>query len=305
MIYTVTLNPSLDYIVRVRNFRTGKLNRTYYENVLPGGKGINVSIVLENLGQKSTALGFVAGFTGREIEARLKRAGVDSDFIEVREGMSRINVKLRSDEETEINGQGPKITDEDIRALFEKLDRLQKDDLLVISGSVPGTLPGDMYERILSRLEGKGIDAVVDAERDLLVNVLKYHPFLIKPNNIELGEIYGVKLSKRDEVIPYAKKLREEGARNVLVSMAGEGAVLISEQGEVLQGEAKKGRVVNSVGAGDSMVAGFLTGYMEYDGDMEKALLMGLGAGSASAFSPNLATRQEVEALLAGQLHAK
>ncbi|MDO4614246.1 MAG: 1-phosphofructokinase [Lachnospiraceae bacterium] len=298
MIYTVTFNPSLDYIVRVENFTLGTVNRTYYENILPGGKGINVSIVLKNLGHESTVLGFMAGFTGREIEARLADYGVSSDFIGVKEGLSRINVKMKSNEESEINGQGPKITDENIEELYAKLDSLKSGDMLVISGSIPNTLPDDMYERIMSRLEGRGIDIVVDATRDLLVNVLKYHPFLIKPNNHELGEIYGVTLATQDEVIPYAKKLQEEGARNVLISMAGEGAVFISEKGDVLKSPAPKGKVVNSVGAGDSMVAGFLTGYMDNDGDYEKAFKMGLCTGSASAFSPDLATRPEVEALL-------
>ena len=217
MIYTVTFNPSLDYIIRVENLRLGVINRTYYENILPGGKGINVSIVLKNMGHESCALGFMAGFTGREIAARLATYGV----------------------------------------------KLQAGDILIISGSVPNTLPGDMYERIMSRLEGKGIDIVVDAEKDLLVNVLKYHPFLIKPNNHELGDIYGVTLKTKDEVVPYAKKLQEEGARNVLISMAGEGAVFISEKGDVMKSEAPKGTVVNSVGAGDSMVAGFVTGMIE------------------------------------------
>ena len=297
MIYTVTFNPSLDYIVRVENFRAGTINRTYYENILPGGKGINVSIVLKNLGHDSTALGFMAGFTGREICARLEKFGVASDFIDVAEGLSRINLKMKSDEETEINGQGPNITDGDIEKLYEKLDTLQAGDILIISGSVPNTLPGDMYERIMSRLEGRGIEIVVDAEKDLLVNVLKFHPFLIKPNNHELGAIYGVELKKKDEVVPYAKKLQEVGAKNVLISMAGEGAVFISEKGDVLKSEAPKGKVVNSVGAGDSMVAGFMTGYLE-TGDYEKAFKMGLCTGSASAFSPDLATRPEVEALL-------
>ncbi|MDO4619295.1 MAG: 1-phosphofructokinase [Lachnospiraceae bacterium] len=299
MIYTVTFNPSLDYIVRVEGFKAGQINRTYYENILPGGKGINVSIVLKNLGHDSTALGFTAGFTGREIERRLKESGIGAEFIAVSEGMTRINLKMKSDEETEINGQGPKITEENIQELYSKLDTLQAGDLLVISGSVPNTLPGDMYERIMSRLEGRGIDIVVDAERDLLVNVLKYHPFLIKPNNHELGAIYGVELKKQDEVIPYAKKLQEAGARNVLISMAGEGAVFISEKGDIIKSAAPKGKVVNSVGAGDSMVAGFLTGYMESEGDYDKAFRMGVCTGSASAFSPDLATRPEVEALLA------
>lgn len=299
MIYTVTFNPSLDYIVRVKNFKAGTINRTYYENILAGGKGINVSIVMKNLGHESTALGFTAGFTGAEIERRLRDYGISTDFIHVKEGLTRINLKMKSDEETEINGQGPKITEEDIEALYAKLDTLKAGDILIISGSVPNTLPGDMYERIMSRLDGRGIDIVVDAEKDLLVNVLKYHPFLIKPNNHELGAIFGVELEKKDEVVPYAKKLQEMGARNVLISMAGEGAVFISEKGDVLKSEAPKGTVVNSVGAGDSMVAGFMTGYLDNGGDYEKAFKMGLCTGSASAFSPNLATRPEVEALLA------
>lgn len=298
MIYTVTFNPSLDYIVRVENFKAGKINRTYYENILPGGKGINVSIVLKNLGHDSAALGFKAGFTGNELASRLVNYGVQAQFIEVAEGMTRINLKMKSDEETEINGQGPNILESDIQKLYEQLDTLKAGDTLVISGSVPNTLPGDMYERIMSRLEGRGIDIVVDAERDLLVNVLKYHPLLIKPNNHELGAIYGVELKTRDEVIPYAKKLQEEGARNVLISMAGEGAVFISEKGDIIKSAAPKGKVVNSVGAGDSMVAGFLAGMIESDGDYNTAFRMGVCTGSASAFSPDLATREEVEALL-------
>jgi 1-phosphofructokinase len=297
MIYTVTFNPSLDYIVRVDHFRPGALNRTAYEHILPGGKGINVSIVLRNLGHESTALGFVAGFTGGELERRLNASGVKSDFIHVRDGYTRINVKLKSDEETEINGAGPAITDAEIEALYAKLDTLKKGDLLIISGSVPSTLPGDLYERIMKRLAGRGIEIVVDAERELLVNVLEDHPFLIKPNNHELGEIFGVELKRREDVVPYAIKLQEKGARNVLVSMAGDGAVFLSETGSVSMSEAVKGTVVNSVGAGDSMVAGFMSGYLE-SGDYGQAFRMGLCAGSASAFSPDLATRAEVEELL-------
>ena len=297
MIYTVTFNPSLDYIVRVDDLTLGEVNRVTYENVLPGGKGVNVSIVLGNLGHKSCALGFTAGFTGAEIEARMSAYGADCDFIKVAEGMSRINVKVKSQEETEINGLGPNITDADVEALFAKLDELKAGDYLVIAGSVPSTLPSDMYERIMARLDGRGINIAVDAERDLLTRVLQYHPFVIKPNNHELGDIFGVKLTKREEVVPYAKKLQERGARNVIVSMAGEGAVFVSEDGEVAMSEAPKGTVVNSVGAGDSMVAGFLAGVIE-TGDMAQAFRMGLCTGSASAFSPDLATRPEVEALL-------
>ena len=215
MIYTVTFNPSLDYIVRVNNFKPGVINRTYYENILPGGKGINVSIVLSNLGHDSVALGFMAGFTGEDIEDLMKGFGCGTDFIRVKEGFSRINVKMKSDEETEINGQGPRITEEDIEKLYEKLDSLVAGDILIISGSVPNTLPQDVYERIMKRLDGRGIRIIVDAERDLLTKSLRYHPWLIKPNNHELGAIYGVTLRTQDEVIPYAKKLQEEGAQNV------------------------------------------------------------------------------------------
>ena len=298
MIYTVTFNPSLDYIIRVDNLTLGAVNRVNYENILPGGKGINVSIVLGNLGHKSVALGFTAGFTGREIEDRMRSYGADCDFIHVAEGMSRINVKVKSNEESEINGLGPKITEADVDALFAKLDELKAGDYLVIAGSVPSMLPSDMYERIMERLDGRGINIAVDAERDLLTRVLQYHPFVIKPNNHELGDIFGVKLTTREEVVPYARKLQEQGARNVIISMAGEGAVFVSEDGEVAMSEAPKGTVVNSVGAGDSMVAGFLAGVIE-TGDMAQAFRMGLCTGSASAFSPDLATRPEVEALLA------
>ena len=228
----------------------------------------------------------------------MQTSGAKSDFIHVAEGMSRINMKIKAAEETEINGIGPKILESDIDALYARLDALQRGDTLVIAGSVPSMLPSDMYERIMDRLDGRGIDIVVDAERDLLVKVLRYHPFLIKPNNHELGAIFGVELSTRDEVVPYARKLQEKGARNVLVSMAGEGAVLVPESGDVIMGEAPKGTVVNSVGAGDSMVAGFLAGYQESDGDYAAAFKMGVATGSASAFSAKLATRPEVEALL-------
>ncbi len=298
MIYTVTFNPSIDYIVRMPRLESGAINRVTYEDILPGGKGINVSIVLSNLGHESCALGFVAGFTGAEIVRLMQTSGAKSDFIHVAEGMSRINMKIKAAEETEINGIGPKILESDIDALYARLDALQPGDTLVIAGSVPSMLPSDMYERIMDRLDGRGIDIVVDAERDLLVKVLRYHPFLIKPNNHELGAIFCVELSTRDEVVPYARKLQEKGARNVLISMAGEGAVLVTEAGDVIMGEAPKGTVVNSVGAGDSMVAGFLAGYQESDGDYAAAFRMGVVTGSASAFSAKLATRPEVEALL-------
>ena len=298
MIATVTFNPSLDYIVRVDDMRLGAINRTTYEQVLPGGKGVNVSIVLGNLGHESRALGFVAGFTGAELERLCAQAGVRADFIRVAEGMTRVNVKVKSAEETELNGQGPQITEKDVEALFAKLDGLGAGDTLVVSGSVSACLPHDMYERIMERLAGCDVRIVVDAERDLLTRVLPYRPFLVKPNNHELGDIFGVTLRTRDEVVPYARRLQEMGAVNVLVSMAGEGGVLVDETGAVHQSPAARGTVVNSVGAGDSSVAGFLAGLME-TGSYEAAFRMALAAGSASAFSDHLATRAEVEVLLA------
>ena len=297
MIYTVTFNPSLDYIVSVDHFKAGEVNRTTAELMFPGGKGINVSMVLKNLGVESLALGFMAGFTGREIVRLLGERQVKSDFIEVDEGISRINVKMRSDEESEINGMGPAISADDISKLYSQLDRLQKDDVLVLAGSIPSIMPESMYMDIMKYLKDRQICIVVDATKDLLLNVLEYHPFLIKPNNHELGEIFGVRLRTKDEVIPYARKMQEKGARNVLVSMAGEGALLVTEDGKVYESMPPEGKVKNSVGAGDSMVAGFLAGYME-NGDYEKAFYMGLCTGSASAFSDNLATKAEVKSLL-------
>lgn len=294
MIYTVTFNPSLDYIVSVEDFKLGLTNRTSSELILPGGKGINVSTVLGNLGIENTALGFLAGFTGKEIERRLKEMGVASDFIEINEGVSRINLKLKSIDGTEINGSGPVISPEDVEKLMEKLDKLGEGDVLFLAGSIPTSMPDDMYQKIMAKLDGKGVMIVVDATRDLLLNVLEYHPFLIKPNNHELGDIFGVKLSEREEVVPYAKKLQEKGAVNVLVSMAGKGAVLLAEDGSVYAAEAPKGTLKNGVGAGDSMVAGFLAGYGE-SGDYEHAFRMGLAAGSASAFSEQLATKDEIK----------
>lgn len=298
MIYTVTFNPSLDYIIRLDSFTAGEINRTRYEQILGGGKGINVSIVLKNLGHDSTALGFTAGFTGEEIKRQLAEFGVQNDFVQLKEGNSRINVKVKAGEETEINGQGPNITAEAQQQLFDQLDALVEGDTLVLAGSIPNTLPDDIYQRIMERLAGKGIRIVVDATKKLLMNVLPYHPFLIKPNNHELGEMFGVVLKSDEEIITYAKKLQDMGARNVLISMAGDGAIMITEGGEVYKCPAPKGTLVNSVGAGDSMVAGFICGLAE-TGSYERAFLMGVSTGSASAFSENLATRAEADALLA------
>lgn len=294
MIYTVTFNPSLDYIVSVEDFKLGLTNRTSSELILPGGKGINVSTVLRNLGVKNTALGFYAGFVGTEIVRRLQQMDVDAEFIQIQEGVSRINVKLKSIDGTEINGAGPVIGSDKVEELMGKLEKLGEGDVLFLAGSIPSSMPDDMYEQIMARLDGKGVMIVVDATKDLLLNVLKYHPFLIKPNNHELGEIFGVELKTREDVVPYGKKLQEKGARNVLISMAGEGAVLVAEDGQVFEEPAPKGILVNGVGAGDSMVAGFMAGWMEKQ-EYEYAFHMGIAAGSASAFSENLATREEIE----------
>lgn len=298
MIYTVTFNPSLDYIVSVEHFETGKVNRTSKELMFPGGKGINVSLVLKNLGLDSTALGFMAGFTGKEIERLLDDRQVHSDFIPVAEGISRINVKLRSDEESEINGMGPGIGQAEIDKLYGKLDALKDGDILVLAGSIPSVMPETMYKDIMERLKGRGIRIVVDATKDLLHMVLPLHPFLVKPNNHELGEIYGVTLTTKEEVMPYAKRMQSEGAVNVLISMAGDGALLVAEDGKVYESLPPKGKVKNSVGAGDSMVAGFIAGYLK-SSSYEEAFYTGLCTGSASAFSDNLATREEVNGLLA------
>ena len=293
MIYTVTFNPSLDYIVSVDDFKLGLTNRTSSELILPGGKGTNVSTVLKNLGFESTALGFVAGFTGNEIVKRLNDMGIKSDFISIENGISRINLKLKSIDGTEINGAGPDISEENVNELMDKLNQLKEGDVLVLAGSIPSSMSDNIYRDIMADLKDRGVMIVFDATKDLLLNVLEYHPFLIKPNNHELGEIFDVKLTTREEVIPYGRKLQEKGARNVLVSMAGEGAVLIAEDGQVFDAPAPKGKLINGVGAGDSMVAGFVAGWIEKQ-DYEYAFHMGVASGSASAFSENLATKEEI-----------
>jgi len=297
MIYTVTFNPSLDYVVTVKDFQVGMTNRTESEKLLPGGKGINISIVLKNLGIENTALGFVAGFTGKEIVRRVEELGVNAEFIELCDGVSRINLKLQSIEGTEINGAGPDISKKQAEELSERIDRLQSGDILCLAGSIPKSMPSDSYQRILERLRNKDVLTVVDATKDLLTKVLEYRPFLIKPNNHELGELFGVTLETREEVVAYGKRLQEQGARNVLVSLSGEGAVLIAENGQVFSAPAPKGRLVNGVGAGDSMVAGFLAGWLEKQ-EYQHAFEMGLAAGSASAFSEELATKEEIMTVL-------
>lgn len=300
MIYTVTFNPSLDYIVSVRNFEEGSVNRSSDEMILPGGKGINVSIVLNNLGMESHLLGFIAGFTGKEIERMVSDDGCISEFIKVDNGFSRINVKMRSEKESEINGIGPAISNSEMTQLLDKLDKLKEGDVLVLAGSIPTSIPDTIYYDIMKMLSDRKIMIVVDATKDLLLNVLPLHPFLIKPNKQELAEMMNLENLSKEDIVKNAFELQKRGARNVLVSMAGEGAILVTEDGNVYSSAAHKGNVVNSVGAGDSMVAGFIYGYLK-NKDYKEAFETGLCAGSASAFSQNLATKEQVEELLIKQ----
>lgn len=297
MIYTVTLNPALDYVMKLNQLLPGGMNRAEKTQLLPGGKGINVSLMLHNLGQSSVALGFLAGFTGQEIKKRLETKGILTDFILLREGSSRINVKVKAEQETELNADGPPIREEEMAMLLEKLDRLKAGDYLVLAGSIPGTLPENLYEEIMSRLTGRGIRFVVDAEGESLRRTLKHQPFLIKPNQTELAALCRSVPRTRKEIAEAAGQLKEQGAENVLVSLAGEGAVLLDAEGRLHDRRAARGRAVNSVGAGDSMVAGFLAGILEC-GDYEYALRLGMSAGSASAFSDGLATYGQVKKLM-------
>ena len=296
MIYTVTFNPAIDYVMHLPKVDNGATNRAESEEIYFGGKGINVSLVLKELGVDSVALGFVAGFTGAAIEDYMKSSGVTTDFVHLENGFSRINVKVKSDEETELNGRGPDISEAELSELYAKLDKLCSDDTLVLSGSIPSSLPDDIYENIIRRLDGRGVRFVVDATGDLLRRVLPYNPYLIKPNNHELSDFFGVDIKNKDDVVVYAKKLHEMGARNVLVSMAGDGAVLVDENDNVYFQPAYKGTVVNSVGAGDSMVAGFLCGAQ--NGDMSYALKLGTASGGATAFSPGLCTKSDIDKLM-------
>lgn len=297
MIYTVTFNPAIDYVMNVPGLVPGEVNRSKEEYVFFGGKGINVSLVLRELGRDSTALGFIAGFTGDAIRRGVEDAGVKSDFIRLENGLSRINVKIKASTETDLNGKGPDISEKDLQSLFEKLDTLKDGDILVLAGSIPPDLPENIYETILARLSDKNITFVVDATGDLLKNVLVYKPFLIKPNHHELGEIFGKTLKNTDEIAHYAKTMQKMGARNVLVSMAANGALLVDETGRVHIIGTAKGKAVNSVGAGDSMVAGFLAGYLEKN-DYSYALALGSAAGSATAFSEGLANKELIFQLL-------
>ena len=298
MIYTVTFNPAIDYVVRLdAPLEVGEVNRARGEDCVLGGKGVNVSGVLAELGCKSIALGFVAGETGAWLERGLAKQGIATDFIHLPEGMTRINVKIKAGQETELNGAGPNIPESAMQQLEAKLDALQEGDILILAGSIPASLAQDTYERLLARLQGKGVRAVVDATRDLLVNVLKYRPFLVKPNNHELGEIVGRRLTTDAEIVAAAAVLQSKGARNVLVSMAGDGALLLDETGCTHRIGCPKGQVVNSVGAGDSMVAGFVAGYLQ-SGDYNAALRLGTACGSATAFSLGLAKKADIDALL-------
>ena len=293
MVYTITFNPSLDYIVTVDDFKLGLTNRTTSELMLPGGKGINVSIVLSCLGIDTTAIYYSAGFVGDEITRRIRDIGIRSDEIRLKDGCSRINLKLKSYDGTEINGAGPDISQEYIEELFSRIDRLNEGDFLVLAGSIPPSVPKTIYSDIIARLEGRGIKVVVDATGTVLLETLKYKPFLVKPNNHELGELFGVTLDTRESVISYAKKLRGMGAENVIVSMAGEGAVFVASDDSEYMMPAPEGKLVNGVGAGDSMVAGFIAGYLQGE-NLENAFKMGVSAGSASAFSEYLATKEEI-----------
>ena len=293
MIYTITFNPAIDYIAGVQDLKINEINRTESEKVLAGGKGINVSIVLKNLGIDSIALGFIAGFTGEEIKNQVEKFKVKTDFVKIEKGFSRINVKLQSIGETAINGEGPKVPEERMEDLFQKISKLQEGDMLVLAGSISRNIPDDIYEKICENLQEKNIKIIVDATGTLLKNVLKFHPFLIKPNKYELEEIFETKIKTNEEIICYAKRLQDMGAQNVLISMDSEGAIMITKDGNNFISKAPEGTLVNSVGAGDSMVAGFLAGFIKYD-DYEVAFKMGLAAGSASAYSENLATKDEV-----------
>ena len=297
MVYTITFNPSLDYFVETENFRLGYTNRTTSEHMLPGGKGLNVSTVLSALDIPNTAIYFSAGFVGEEITRLIRKSGINTDEIRLSEGCSRINVKFKSVEGTEINAAGPAISEEAISELWAKIDNIKKDDILVLAGSIPATMPETMYSDIIERLEGKGARVVVDASGKLLMNVLKYKPFLVKPNLDELGELFGVEIKTKEAAISYAMQLLEKGAENVIVSMAGDGAFYINSDREVIWMDAPKGTLINGVGAGDSMVAGFIAGYLE-TGDLKYAFKLGVSSGSASAFSENFPTKEEIYAVM-------
>ena len=294
MVYTVTLNPALDYVMKLKALRTDDINRTDGEEIYYGGKGINVSVILTQLGIPNTALGFLAGFTGKKLEEMLKNDNISCDFNYLKNGDTRINVKIKADKEIDLNACGPEITKEDMHSFLRKLDGIKSGDYLILAGSIPNTLPDDIYEQILERVGDRNINCVVDATGDLLKNVLKYKPFLIKPNHHELGDLFSVQIKSDDDIVKYSKKLQEMGAKNVLVSMAKDGAMLTDENGCVHKIGNAKGKLINSVGCGDSMVAGFTAGYIK-TADYSFALRLGSACGNATAFSEKLATREEIE----------
>lgn len=294
MIYTITMNPSLDYTVFIDRLNIGEINRSVYEEISFGGKGINVSAVLMELGIDTKVFGFIAGFIGNEIERFLNKAGINNDFIRLSEGNSRINVKIAGNEqETALNAKGPCITENDLNELYIKIDNLHDNDILVLAGSLPKNLPSNIYERILDRIKDRKIKAVVDAEKEILLSTLKHKPFLIKPNHIELGDIFNKQIDNVNEIKHYAKELRKMGARNVIVSRGSNGAVLVTEKDEIYETRVEKVDAVNTVGAGDSMIAGFLTGYLN-KGDYSFALALGTAAGTATALTKGIAKRDEI-----------
>lgn len=299
MIYTVTFNPALDYIMHTGEIKVGETNRSKSEEIYIGGKGINVSVILSELDTESTALGFVAGFTGDEIVKRLSAKGIKTDFVKLKEGNTRINVKIKGESETEINGKGPDIPKEALSEFFSKLEKIKDGDTLILAGSIPGSLPETAYSDILEAVSAKNVNAVVDASGKLLLNVLKYSPFLVKPNTFELCEIFGEMPQNEEEIIEDARKLRNMGAKNVIVSMAKDGAILLDETDKIHKMKAAQGKVINSVGAGDSMVAGFIAGYSKTS-DYAYALKLGTACGAATAFSSDLAEREKINEIFSG-----
>ena len=300
MVYTVTFNPALDYIIKIENFEIGKINRSNQEIILPGGKGINVSIVLNSLGIETTTLGFIAGFTGNKIKEEIEKYNIKTDFVKLKNSNSRINVKIAKNsntEETAINCTGPIIDKDNVEILFQKLEKIKNGDIIVLSGSVSKGIENNIYEEICEKLKEKEIKIIVDTTKDLLLNTLKYKPFLIKPNKEELEETFNTKIETKEEIIIYAKKLQEKGAQNVLISLGGDGAILLTEKNEVYYSNTPKGQVINTVGAGDSMVAGFVAGYLKKK-DYKEALKLGIASGSATAFSAGLAMNEEINGLL-------
>ena len=294
MVYTITLNPALDYVMKVGKLRYDDINRSKSEEIYYGGKGINVSVILTRLGVHNKALGFVAGFTGRKLEQMLVDEGIDCEFNRLSNGQTRINVKIKADTELDVNASGPDISEEDIKDLMDKLDDIGEDDYLVLAGSIPSTLPDDIYERILSRLQSRGVNFIVDATGDLLKKALPYKPFLVKPNHHELGDLFGVETKTEEDIVKYARKVQEMGARNVLVSRAKDGATLIDENSNVTTFANVDGELVNSVGCGDSMVAGFVAGYINKK-DYAYALKLGAACGNATAFFEEIATADEIK----------